>query len=125
MNLDWLLLVLGLAVTEASCCLFNRIYEVVKQEPRPAIHMEKKLGWAGKLGAVESPAVSKAGSNSVSHVDGVSGMAQLVSSVGGRFSKGIMAFAHLDARHFSFSLYTTGALQADTLVLEHRESESQ
>ena len=43
----------------------------MKHEPRPAIHMEKVLGWARKLGGAESvnfPGVS----NSVSHVDGVS-----------------------------------------------------
>ena len=37
------LAVLGL--TEALCCLFDRIYE-----PRPAILMEKQLGWASKIG---------------------------------------------------------------------------
>ena len=31
----------------------------------------------------------------------------------------------LDARHFSYFLYTTGAFQAATLVLELRESESE
>ena len=36
-----------------------------------------------------------------------------------------MASACLDARHFSFSLYTTGAFQSDTLVLEIRGSESE
>ena len=40
---------------------------------------------------------------------------KLTSSVGGRFSKGAMASTRLDARHFSFSLYTTGAFQAATL----------
>ena len=36
-----------------------------------------------------------------------------------------MASVHLDARHFSFSLYTTGAFQAATPVLELRGSESE
>ena len=45
---------------------------------------------------------------------------QLAGSVEGRFRKGTMASVHLDARHFSFSLYTTGAFQAATLVLELR-----
>ena len=40
-NIRWLLPVPGLCLTEASCCLFERILEVVKHEPRPAIHMEK------------------------------------------------------------------------------------
>ena len=31
--------------------------------------------------------------------------------------------SHLDARHYIFSLYATGAFQAATLVLELRESE--
>ena len=44
-KLIWLVLVLGLELTEASCCLFDRIGEVVKVEPRPAIHMEKMFRW--------------------------------------------------------------------------------
>ena len=48
-NLGCLQLVLDLGLTEASCCLFERIYKVVKHEPRPAIHMEKLLGWAYSL----------------------------------------------------------------------------
>ena len=60
MNLGWLLLVPGLRLTEASCCLSERIKEVVQHEPRPAIHMEKQLGWAHKLGGEESLAISKA-----------------------------------------------------------------
>ena len=51
MNVGWLLLVpgpwllsktyRGWGLTETGCCLFERIWEVVKHEPRPAIHMEK------------------------------------------------------------------------------------
>ena len=37
---------------------------------------------------------------------------QFASSVGGGLSKGIMASVDLDARHFNFSLYTTGVFQA-------------
>ena len=33
----------------------------MKHEPRVAIHVEKQLGWAGKLGEVESPGISEAG----------------------------------------------------------------
>ena len=33
----------------------------MKQEPRPAIHVEKQLGWACKLGEVESLGISKVG----------------------------------------------------------------
>ena len=45
-NLGWLLLVPGLGLTEASCCLF--------------VHTEKQLGWACKLGGAESLEISKA-----------------------------------------------------------------
>ena len=44
---------------------------------------------------------------------------------GGRFRKGTVASAPLDARHFSFSLYATGAFQAATPVVELREGESE
>ena len=43
----------------------------------------------------------------------------------GQFRKGTKALAHLDARHFSSSLYATGAFQAASLVLELRGSESE
>ena len=42
---------------------------------------------------------------------------QLAGSVGGKFRKETMDSVCLDARYFSFSLYTTGAFQAATLVL--------
>ena len=39
-------------LSEAGCCLFERIYEVVKHDPRQAIHMEKLLfmaiSWVGQ-----------------------------------------------------------------------------
>ena len=50
---------------------------------------------------------------------------QLAGSVEGGFRKGTMASADLDARHFSFSLCATGVIQAATLVLELRGSESE
>ena len=50
---------------------------------------------------------------------------QLCGSVGRGFSKGPMAPSCLDAKHFSFSLYTTSAFQAAILVLELRGSESE
>ena len=50
---------------------------------------------------------------------------QLARSVGGGFRKGTMASAYLHARHFSSSLYATGASQAATPVLELRGSESE
>ena len=60
-KLIWLLLLPGVELTDASCSLFERIWEVVKYKLRPAIHMEKQLGWAYKLGGVESLGFSKVG----------------------------------------------------------------
>ena len=90
----------------------------------PAIHMEKQLGWASKLGGVESLGSSKAGQTVLARWMG-SQMWQLTGFCGGGFRKGTMASAHLDARHFSFSLYTIGAFQAATLLLELRGGESE
>ena len=45
--------------TEADCCLFDRIEEAVKHKPRPAIHMEKQVGWACKLSGTESQGISR------------------------------------------------------------------
>ena len=131
-NLRWLLLVLGLEIprqsqavnliwlplglTEASCCLFDRTYK-----PRPAILMEKRLGWAHKLGEEESLGISRAGQTVLAGLMETQYMAPAYWLCGGGFSKGTMASACLDAKHFSFSLYTTGAFQAATLVLELRE----
>ena len=62
------------------------------------------VSWVG-----QSLGISKVG-QSVSQVEGVSVMAPTCRICGGvRFGKGTIASAHLDARHFSFSLYTTGA----------------
>ena len=49
---------------------------------------------------------------------------QPANPVEGELNKGTMASARPDARYFSLSLYTTGALQAAMLVLELRGSES-
>ena len=49
----------------------------------------------------------------------------LTGSEWGEFRKETMASAHLDARHLSSSLHTTGAFQAATPVLELRGSESE
>ena len=61
-------LVLGLRLTGAGCCLFERIWEVVKCEPRLAIHMEEQLRWAGKLGGTESLGISKVGQTVVARL---------------------------------------------------------
>ena len=96
----------------------------MKHEPRPAIHREKQLGVAGKLDGAESLGIYKAGQTVLARLMESQIWHQLAVSVRGGFRKGTMASAHLDARHFSFSLYTTGAFQAATLVLELRVSES-
>ena len=64
-------------------------------------------------------------SDSINQVDGVSDMGLGYPLCGGGFSKGTMASACLDARHFSFSLYASGAFQSATLVLELRGNESE
>ena len=81
--------------------------------------------WKSSLGGVESLGVSK---SSQTVLDKFSDMAPACwphGSVGGGFRKGTMASACLDARHFSFSLYATGAFLAATLALELRGSKSE
>ena len=114
----------------------------MKQEPRPAIHVQKSLLTAWVAPEVGWDRVSRlwGRADSVSQVDEFPDMAlacQLFSSVAlwGRSQKGTMASAHLlsesklspesclDTRHFSSSPYATGAFQAATPVLELRESE--
>ena len=67
--------------------------------------------------------------HSVSQVDGVSDMALPYQLCAGRVEQRGSDFCPewqlLDGRHFSFSLYTTGAFQAATLVLELRGSKSE
>ena len=112
-NLIWLPLVL----TEASSSLFDRFL--------PGIHIEKQLRWAHKLGGAEPLGISKVGQTVLARLMESQVWHQLTGSVGVGFSKGTMASAHPDARHFSSSLYATHAFQAATLVLELRESESE
>ena len=82
--------------------------------------MEKQLGRACKLGGAESLGIFKAGLRVLARLMESQIWHQLASSLGEGSSKRTMVSAHLDARHFSFSLYTTGAFQAATLVLELR-----
>ena len=96
----------------------------MKHEQRPAIHMEKQLGWAYKLGGAESLGISKAGQTVLARLMKSQIWCELPDSLQGGFRKGTMASARLDARHFSFSQYTTGAFQAATPVLELRGNES-
>ena len=69
----------------------------MRQELRPAILMERQLGWAHKLGGTESQAISRVG-QTVSQADGGSNIistCQVRGSVGEWFRKRIMASAHL------------------------------
>ena len=50
---------------------------------------------------------------------------QLTGFIGGGFKKHTMVSDHIDARHFSVSLYATVAFQAATPVLELIENESE
>ena len=97
----------------------------MKHESRSAIHMEKQLGWAYKLGGAESLGISKAGETMLARFMESLIWHQLADSVGGRFRKGTMASVHFDARYFSFSLFTTSAFQAAIPMLELRVSESE
>ena len=107
LHLGWLLLVLGLGLTEASCCLFAMIYKVVKLSQYQPFVRKSGLGgpvsWWGRVsGDLQGQ------SNNVS---------QLASSVGEGFRKGTMASAGLDVRHFSFSLYRKGETLAPFKLL--------
>ena len=71
--------------------------------------MEKHLGWARKLGGVGPLGISKVGQTVLARVLDSQIWHQFTDSVGGGFIKGTMGSACLDARYFSFSLYTNGA----------------
>ena len=78
------------------------------------------------MGGAESGDL-QGGANNFSQVDELSDMAaacELCGSMRRGFRKGTMASVHLDDRHFSSSLYATGAFQDATLVLDLRGSES-
>ena len=80
-----------------------------------------RLRWACKLGRAATLGISKADRTVLARLMESQIWHHLTRSMKGGFSKGTMASACLDAKHFSFSLYTTGAFQAATLVLELRE----
>ena len=80
--------------------------------------MGPHFGWSGVSG------VHQDRENSESQVDEDSNMALTISSVGGELSKGFKTSTRPDARHFSVSLYTAGALQAASSVLEPIGSKS-
>ena len=75
------------------------------------------------MGGAEPLGISKAGQTVLARLMESQIWHQFTSSVGGGFSKGTVASAHLGSRHFSFSLYTTDAFQDATPVLEFRVSE--
>ena len=79
--------------------------------------------WKSGLGGPESLGISKAGQTVLPRLMRSQIWHQLAGSVA--FIKGTRASACLDARHFSFSQYATGAFQAATLVLELKGSESE
>ena len=87
--------------------------------------MENQLGRAPKLCGDESLGISKADQIVLARSMEPQIWHQLAGSLGGGFRKGTMAYACLDARHFCFSLYTIGASQAATPVLELRGSDSE
>ena len=97
----------------------------MKHEPSPAIHMAKQLGWAHDLGEMESLGISKTGQTVLARLMESQIWHQLAGSVAGGFRNGMMGSACFDTRHFSFSLYATGAFSAATPVLELRGSESE
>ena len=77
------------------------------------------------MGGTESLGISKVGQTVFARLMESQIWHQPTGFVEGEFGKGKMASPHLDARHFSFSLYTTGAFKATTPVLELRGSESE
>ena len=90
--------------------------------------MERQLGWVHKLGGAESLGISKVGQTVLARLTETSESRirhRLAGSVRRRFRKHTMASVHLDTRHFSSSLYATGAFQAATPVPELRMSESE
>ena len=98
----------------------------MKCELRPAIHMERQLGWAHKLGGTESLAISRAGQTV---------LARLVEALGGwaqRWDNGLCPPFCLGENcppaptlKPDTSLSAAGAFQAATPVLELRGSESE
>ena len=82
--------------------------------------MEKQLGWASKLGGLEPLWISKVGHTVLVRWVESQMWYQPTSSGWGGLSKGTMASACPDASHFSISLYTTGAFQAASPMLELR-----
>ena len=60
----------------------------MQHEPRPAIHVEKQLGWAHKLGGAESVGISKASKTVLASLMEPQIWHQLTSLWGEGFKKG-------------------------------------
>ena len=108
----------------------------MKHEPRPAIHVEKLIGWVHKLGGTESLGISRVGQTVLARLMESASLPALWHCWGSvqkrdvapahiSVWKKLFPSSHLDARHFSSSLYVTGAFQAATPVLELRGNESE
>ena len=95
----------------------------MKHKPRPAIQMEKQLGWAHNLGGTESQGISGAGQTLLARLMESQIWHQPASSVplcGEGSEKGqwplpvflsgrkLSHSSCLDARHFNFSFYASG-----------------
>ena len=95
------------------------------RQDKPFIPREKQLGWACKLGGVECLGISKAGQTVLARLMETQIWHQPTSFVVEGLSRGTMASALPNTRHFNLSLYSTGALQAAIPVLEPRGSDSE
>ena len=80
----------------------------MKREPRPAIHMEKQLGWVLMLRGAESLGISKVGQTVLARLMESQIWHQLASSVWGGLQNGQWPLFALITRHFNFSLYAMG-----------------
>ena len=96
----------------------------MQQEPTPAIHMKKQLGWVHKLGQAESLGISKVGQSVLARLMESQIQHQLASSVGEGVRKGTMASVRFDARHLNLSQHVTVTFQAAIPALELRGNES-
>ena len=92
MNLGWLLLVLGLEVSEASCCLLERVRKLC------SMSQDQLFTWKSSSGGAESLGISQVRKTVLARLRESQIWHQVANSVGGGFRKEIMASAHLDAR---------------------------
>ena len=100
----------------------------MKQEPRLVIRMGKQLGWAHKLGGAKSLEICKASRTVLARLIESQIWHQLAGSValcGEGLEKGQWPLLVLIPDTSVSPLYTTGAFQGATLVLELRGSESE